>query len=164
MQLIIYQVTNEDLHQQGEQLELVACSEAAPQVGDLISMGSDRPWQIVHTETYQADDSRIHLAFTAPIGESRRKEWGINQIKQEHPQLSFYILLKDKEIETWGWAMDGKAPSGMLYDYAPAPIEGTTLMKPLETGLFVDWVKTHHGGETYNAIHLCGCAEIVVAA
>jgi hypothetical protein len=164
--LVVYQTTQEDLcdRQSGEESEIVTRSETAPTLGDELTMNGDRLWQVVHTEAYQADDSLIHLAFVVPCTEERELEWN-SLLKQEYPKLSFYVLVDGSEIMTYGWRMDGSAPTGQIMRYEPAGEDEP--MQEVASEWEIDRVISHHptiADPAYSAIHVCQCKSLLVAA
>ena len=169
MSLTIFAVTREDDIDPsvGEESELIQFG-SLPKLFDLVKMGSDRLWEVLHIEPYHCADETLYLVMVTrqdlPLVD--RAEWTASWMRQRSPNLSFNIQLSpERSILQYGYSMEGKAPTGQLKSYSPVG-EGT-LMKAES----MPWVINHtdaYGNEAgiYTAVHLCWCspAKVAIAA
>ena len=169
MSLTIFAVTREDDIDPsvGEESELIQFG-SLPKLFDLVKMGSDRLWEVLHIEPYHCADETLYLVMVTrqdlPLVD--RAEWTASWMRQRSPNLSFNIQLSpERSILQYGYSMEGKAPTGQLKSYSPVG-EGT-LMKSES----MPWVINHtdaYGNEAgiYTAVHLCWCspAKVAIAA
>jgi len=175
MSLIVYQVTQEEHidRKLGEESELIQFG-SLPQLFDLVKMGSDPSgngeaaslWKVAHIETYHCADETLYLVMVsrADLTVADRAEWTESVMKGDYPNISFYMQLSpERSVLTYGWSMEGKAPTGRLKSYSPVG-EGT-LMKAEPRPWIIDRTDAYSpvGAGIYTAIHLCWCSPVKVA-
>ncbi len=166
MSLIVFTVTQEkDIDPSvGEESELIQFG-SLPKLFDLVKMGSDRLWEVLHIEPYHCADETLYLVMVTrqdlPLVD--RAEWTASWMRQRSPNLSFNIQLSpERSILQYGYSMEGKAPTGQLKSYSP--VGERTLMKAES----MPWVINHtdaYSNEAgiYTAVHLCWCLPVKVA-
>lgn len=170
MNLSVYEVTQEeDIDRElGEESELIQFG-SLPKVSDLVKMGSDRLWKVVHIEPYYRADERLYLVMVsrADLPEVDHSKWTANFMRQRSPNLSFDVQLSpERSILNYGWSMKGEAPTGRLLSYSPTGEE--TRMKAELQPWLIDHTDAYRpdGEGIYTAVHLCWCssADVAVAA
>ncbi|KAM3112780.1 hypothetical protein [Phormidesmis sp. 146-33] len=167
MSLIVYEATREeDIDRRlGEQSELIQFG-SLPKLFDLVKMGSDRLWKVVHIEPYYRADEKLYLVMVsrADLTVVDRSGWTANFMRSRSPNLSFDVQLsQDQSVLKYGWSMEGKAPTGRLLSYSPVG-EGTLMKANLEPWT-IDRTDAYRpdGAGIYTAIHLCWCSPVEVA-
>ena len=152
----------------GEESELIQFG-SLPKLFDLVKMGSDRLWEVLHIEPYHRADETLYLVMVTrqdlPLVD--RAEWTASFMKQRSPNLSFNIQFSpERSILQYGYSMEGKAPTGQLKSYSPMG-EGT-LMKAESMPWVIDRADAYSNeAGIYTAVHLCWCSpveEAVMAA
>ena len=148
----------------GEESELIQFG-SLPKLFDLVKMGSDRLWEVLHIEPYHRADETLYLVMVTrqdlPLVD--RAEWTASFMKQRSPNLSFNIQFSpERSILQYGYSMEGKAPTGQLKSYSPMG-EGT-LMKAESMPWVIDRADAYSNeAGIYTAVHLCWCSPLKVA-
>jgi len=169
--LTIFAVTREDDIDPsvGEESELIQFG-SLPNLLDVVKMGSDRDWQVVHIEPYYRAGEKLYVVMVsrADLPLANRSEWTASFMKQRSPNLSFNIQFSpERSILQYGYSMVGKAPTGQLKSYSPVG-EGTRMKAELEPWM-IDRTEAYspNGAGIYAAIHLGWCSpvkEVAIAA
>ena len=148
----------------GEESELIQFG-SLPQLRDVVKMGSDRDWQVVHIEPYYRAGETLYVVMVsrADLPLANRSEWTASFMKQRSPNLSFNIQFSpERSILQYGYSMEGKAPTGQLKSYSPMG-EGT-LMKAESMPWVIDCADAYSNeAGIYTAVHLCWCSPLKVA-
>ena len=167
MSLIVFTVTQEkDIDPSvGEESELIQFG-SLPKLFDLVKMGSNRLWEVIHIEPYHRADETLYLVMVtrqdSPLVD--RAEWTASWMRQRSPNLSFNIQFSpERSILQYGHSMEGKVPTGQLSSYSPMG-EGTR-MKAEPQPWMIDRTDAYspNGSGIYTAIHLCWCSPVKVA-
>ncbi|MGG6295263.1 hypothetical protein ACQ4M4_12810 [Leptolyngbya sp. AN02str] len=140
--IYIYSPVSEDLVKDGEEFTSIVDKADEPvEVGDLVSMGGDRQWRVMATESYTSESGVICLALVIPDSEEvpDASQWTHN-ILRDGEQLSFCVYRSEAGTVTYGWMMHGSVPGGKLTAYEPT--EHPTLMKPGPDEWSIDAVET----------------------
>ena len=164
--LTVFAVTREDDIDPsvGEESELIQFG-SLPKLFDLVKMGSDRLWEVLHIEPYHRADETLYLVMVTrqdlPLVD--RAEWTASWMRQRSPNLSFNIQFSpERSILQYGYSMEGKAPTGQLKSYSPMG-EGT-LMKAESMPWVIDRADAYSNeAGIYTAVHLCWCSPLKVA-
>jgi len=164
--LTVFAVTREDDIDPsvGEESELIQFG-SLPKLFDLVKMGSDRLWEVLHIEPYHRADETLYLVMVTrqdlPLVD--RAEWTASFMKQRSPNLSFNIQFSpERSILQYGYSMEGKAPTGQLKSYSPVG-EGTRMKAELEPWVIDRTDAYSNEAGIYTAVHLCWCSPVKVA-
>lgn len=160
MPLVIYEPVEDGVRAHPE-TDLIRFQDA-PQVGGTIAIGGERRWLIMEMETYQSGDKTVYLAFITPEGADmpNRAEWTRTVMREDYPDISFDVQLWQKTILANGWGMDGKAPTGRLYQWKQ--IGDSDQAEKKARPWAVDIIETYKpiGKASYTGVHLCHCVPV----
>lgn len=144
--------------------EPIVVSQGTLSAGDSVSLGGDRQWQVIETETYQGQEQTICLALVSlPDAIPDRAEWTDVVMREDDP-LSLYLLLDpQQQLITNGLTFNGKPPHPVIYDYAPTG-DGTEL-KPTKAEWLIEKITTclpQSEKAIYDQIFICQCVPAKV--
>lgn len=155
----------------GEDSELIKVDDTRPELGQTITMGGDRPWQIVKVEAYKNEGKTVYIAMVVPQESvalmADESQWNVPYILHESPCKAFYVNLStDDKLINYGWDFTGVPPSGSLFNYEP--VEGhETLMRPVPS----EWVVSEvdeclptSDEQIFDMVYICHCEKQPIAA
>ncbi len=158
--IVVYEVIDENQidYASGEDHNQIAHAERSHNLGDKVSMGSDRRWQIVSLETYIGELGHITLALVHPVDLTApdRSEWDQTVFRSEYPDISLELkAMPNAPLQLGGWNMEGKPSSGRLM--GAAPTDHPTRLRSFPLPFVVGSVDTYRPvvGHCYTAIHVC---------
>lgn len=153
--LIIAQVLceREQLDRERGEAGFTLLRQRPPTIGDCLSIGSDRPWQVVHVDEYVCGDERVYFAMIALADETipHPSQW-ITSIERQHFPATDFVLCLDPDgtLIQCGGELPGQHPTGRLERYFPDPrpawiVDRVEIFQPIQSTF-------------YGAIYLCWCA------
>lgn len=155
----------------GEESEQIQVQSRRPELGQTITMGGDRKWQVVKVEAYKSEGKTVYVAMVAPEKEMSslpdESEWSATYMRQDAHSMAFYVNLSEEDqVINYGWDYAGVPPSGRLLNYEPVEGYGS-LMKPIPSQWVistVDECQPEQQEPTFDMVYLCRCQKEVLAA
>ncbi|MEM9485013.1 MAG: hypothetical protein AAGA83_15145 [Cyanobacteria bacterium P01_F01_bin.116] len=149
MELIIHRLCNDDQANPQEKPIRMQWTDRAPMVGQLVSMGGDRLFEIAHVYTYKpVSDSSVDTVYMVfnrlPDTCSEPSEWDCWQFKELMPEETFHVELEDIGLPDLSYEINylGEAPK------LGKPLYGGT---PTGDGSRIHLVRTEWISESYDA-------------
>ncbi|NEQ20696.1 MAG: hypothetical protein F6K28_15950 [Microcoleus sp. SIO2G3] len=149
-----------------EQSLRVEWLEAFPTVGDLVSMGGDRDWEIIELYRYEATGlgSQVGAVYFAQVNPEDQpvppiSEWTSTQMSSDKPFVSFSAV-GEPELEIGYHCLDIPPRIGERL-ITGEPTDHPTQMKVVELPWKVDRVDTYQPlrEAPYSNIFICWCVQ-----
>jgi hypothetical protein len=160
MNLVIYSLCRESDLNPDEQPLKVEWSNDVPEIGNAVSMGSERPWFVVEIAPYRSSTSTVYLVHIHPrLANPPRREWTYSG--RENETIHVELSAVGEPILGFAFNVLGEAPNvgSRLMDYQRT--SHPTLVQENPN----DWVIDHYdeclpeSEAPYRAIYLAWCRQ-----
>lgn len=171
MELVIHQLCDEEQMSPQEQPIRTQWMDKAPAVGQPISLGSDRLFEIAQVYTFMPEGSgsiqAVHITFSQlPDSHLEPAEWGCWKWKDLIPKENFFVQLEGIGLPDLGCGMNciDAPPNIGERLYGGIPVGTGTKLRPVPTPWVIEGYDTYKPvGETpYTVVYLTWCKRVVI--